>query len=270
MLQRKLMTLILVLISGMFAIAPLTKADNSRSYFDQNLPGRWELRPNYVVEKDYALNPNEAAKCRAKMQQLLDMLQQAGPLAAPKGFIAEAGTTFDTPSDWYGQVQPPYKTQRVRMGLNLRLPGLFNVNGKLAPQVEPPTLKVYFNNIMPLARDWSLNYEGVWDEQGRLFFVQPIATALHQGEPIYGGRSIVLTKGSKALWVPVTQEQYLNALFKFYRDKKKRTPSDSSCDMAIQYFTQELGRLSPSERKSPAYYNSGSDNPSGLVAEGLS
>jgi hypothetical protein len=35
----------------------------------------------------------------------------------------------------------------------------------------------------------------------------------------------------------------------------------------VEYLNQELSKLSPVERKTPAYYNSGSDNPTGLVAK---
>lgn len=244
-------------ISGFALAADLT--------FDPTLPGRWEAESAYRYEKDYTLTKEEAAGCRSKLDRMLNILKETPPFASPKGFLARTHLDYEPPCDWYQQFLPPYKTQRVRMMLSVSLPGLFRVKGKAVPQDEPPYFKVDFNNLMPFARPSSLNYEGVWDEQGRFIITEPHVMEEGQGYTIYEGHSIILTRGSKPLWVPVTQEQYLKAMIKFYRLKKKQNPDDVSNDMMTEYLNEELNKMSPAERKSPGYYFAGGENPSGLT-----
>jgi hypothetical protein len=131
--------LILALAGGTAFFTPELEAD--RLYFDQSLPGRCEVTPDYSIEKDYALTKEEAAGCRDKMEKLIKIFKETGPLAAPKGFYASLRPGYVTPGNRYQQILPPYMNHRVQMQLYTRLNGLYLVNGKPVPQEEPPVFK---------------------------------------------------------------------------------------------------------------------------------
>jgi hypothetical protein len=153
--------------------------------------------------------------------------------------------------------------------------------------IEMPRIEIYINYNQRTPPTWDANkfwYEGLHDEQGREFYLEPRVTAKTDGGiNIYRldawFEEVVVTNG-KPLWIPATSEQFLRAMITYAREMRAKENENSRISRApsipeeqslpIQFlrgYEKELAALSPSERQQPAYYLRSNDNPmlSGLV-----
>lgn len=269
-MPKKLFALALCFIFGIGVIGPNreVKADDSRILFDQNQPGAWNLKfqADPEMERDYALTKAENDYCRGKMMQLIGILKNNPGLSSPKGFNIRSYSRYIAPDEWYGQHKPPYKDLRIRMEFWASLPALYHEQGKLWEQHEPPYFMITFNEPFTFITYWELQYQGLWDEQGREIFLQPYSGRNLGGITVYEqGHTVIIAKRAKPLWIPVSQEQYLKAQLKHYQQKKITEPN-GDVSMVINFIKERLNALSPSERKQIAYYTSGADDPTGLTS----
>jgi hypothetical protein len=233
---------------------------------DPSVPGKWSLKlqADQEAERNYQLTKAENDYCRGKMARLIEIFKNNPALKSPGGFNVSATTRYTPPDDWYGQHKAPYKNLRVRMEFEAILPGLYRDQGKVQETEGGPGLRVTFNEPNTFISSWELQYQGLWDEQGREIFLEPGDEHQVGGVTVYerGNTVIIAKNGRPPLWVPVTQEQYLKAQYQHYQRKKKEGKDDPS--MVLDFINERLNAMSPAERRQTAYYSSGIEDPSGL------
>lgn len=270
MFKRILLVILLFILEiGIFGINQEAKADtdyDGHINFDKSIQGKWNLKfqNSIETEKDYALTKEENSYCRKKMLQMTEIFKNNPVIKPMKGFNVLSNTRYTPPDDWYGQHNPPYKNLRIRMEFCAYLPELLRSKGKIVQSIEAPCFQVSFNDPFHLISAWQIQYGGLFDEKGRAIFLQPYSDHTAGNITFYGNK-VILTKKDRPLWIPITQEQYLKALLYHYQQMEKENNGDPT--LLLDFIKTELNALSPEERSQPAYYLSGSDDPTGLCGQ---
>jgi hypothetical protein len=76
--------------------------------------------------------------------------------------------------------------------------------------------------LATLGSDYDLGYEGLPLPDGRHISLMPTKTGEVAGFPLYDDTRLILAKGNRPVWVPVTRAQYLAALIHFREDELAR------------------------------------------------
>lgn len=263
----KSVSLAILIICVLFVLSSAVPCFSKDYSFDSSLPGSWEINYNYIFEKSYDLGKEEANYCRGKMDKLIEILKEEDLLKSPMGFNAAAMVSYVEPGYLYKQYKPPYSIDiPVQMGLRLRLPALYadirTEDGKTVAESETSAIYFQYNNLDIISNKCSLSYNPLVDEDGNCIMREPDLIDTVQGYQVYWEGFILLTNG-KTPWVPISREHYLKAKLYYYQEL-----SSENNDFVIKYFQDRLNSMSEEEKKSIAFYNSTTDDITGLVPEG--
>lgn len=270
--------------------ASALQAQRDKPYEFADLDGVWgrvELRDNSIPA--VKLNAAGQAISFQKRDAIFEILKNSRALQPFKGFAlrADKGVVGYADSTGNTDTRGP-----IRMIVGMTV-GHFIRNARTG-QVEPfyiemPRIEIQTNNLSRTPPTWDANkfwYEGLRDEQGREFYLEPHATARTDGGlDIYrldAWTEEVLVTNGRPVWIPATSEQFLRAMINYARKMRADEienarssggviPETQSGPMQfLRSYEKELAALPPAERLQPAYYLRNVNDPlqSGLVKAG--
>ena len=280
-------TAISILLIGI-ACASTLPAQRENPYEFADLDGVWTSRK--ASDQGFSFIKLTAADQRIavrKRDAVFEILKNARVFNPLKGVPLRTDLQVMGRTDSEGN---PNATGPVDMIVGLTIGKFIRIvkTGRIEPFfTEMPRIEIYINYNQRTPPTWDENkfwYEGLHDDQGREFYLEPHATAKTDGGlSIYrldAWREEVVVTNGKPLWIPATSEQFLRAMMTYARELRakenensriSRVPSIPEAQSAPMQFLwgydKELAALSSGERQQPAYYLRSNDQPmlSGLV-----
>jgi hypothetical protein len=178
--------------------------------FDTTKPGQRRSEGNYSAARQYALTPGQQKMFIGKLEALAAALTSAPVFESPRGFDLTIATRFG--KDCSGCARKP------AIGAMTLLIAAFE-NGRTLPvdegdvaawvDVNDPSKTLFDEH--PFRLGYSLNLK---DAAGREIRAAPLETGEFAGVSLFENSRLILSKGSRPYWLPVTREYYLQAVIK--------------------------------------------------------
>jgi hypothetical protein len=264
------------------------QAQSEKPYEFADLDGVWvSIKTGDHAFPYIKLPPADQRIAVQKREAIFEILKNSQVLNPLKGVVLRAEKEVVGRADRAGN---PNSTGPVEMIVGMTIGKFIRIakTGRIQPfTTEMPRIEIYTNNTDRTPPTWDANkfwYEGLHDETGREFFLEPHVTAKTDGGlNIYrldAWHEEVLVTNGQPVWIPATSEQFLRAMMTYAREMRakenessriSRVPSiPDEQSVPVQFlrgYEKELAALSPSERQQPAYYLRPNDQPmlSGLV-----
>jgi hypothetical protein len=283
-------TAISVLLLGIVC-ATFLHAQRGNPYEFATLDGIWDRTE--VLDHNFSfikLPATEQPVVVRKREAIFEIVKNSRVFIPFKGIAIRARKEVVGRADNAGN---PNSTDPVELLVHMTIGKFIRIakTGRIEPfYTEMPWIEISTNSLGKTPPAWDANkfwYEGLHDEQGREFYLEPHVTAKTDGGlNIFRldawFEEVVVTNG-RPLWIPATSEQFLRAMINYAREMRlkenenSRTsrapliPEDRSAPMQfITGYEKELAALSPAERQQPAYYLRINDQPffSGLAKAG--
>jgi hypothetical protein len=283
-------TVIFVLSLGILCASSL-QAQRDKPYEFADRDGVWGRIKTSDQAFSYAkLTAAEQTVAVQKRETIFEILKNSKVFIPFKGIALRADKQAMGYSDSQGK---PNSTGPADMMVGMTVGKFIRIakTGAIEPFfIEMPRIEIFINYIQRTPPTWSANqfwYEGLHDEQGREFYMEPRETAKTDGGlSIYRldawFEEVVVTNG-RPLWIPATNEQFLRAMITYARELRTKENESSRISRApsipeeksvpvqfVKGYEKELAALSSAERQQPAYYLRANDQPmlSGLVKAG--
>ncbi|WP_345255107.1 hypothetical protein [Flaviaesturariibacter amylovorans] len=233
-----------------------SRAQGEREYLQQK-SGAYTYA--YRVDehsREYRLTSAEAAAFDKSFAALEAVLRRHPVLVAPKGF------------DVRFKARPLFAFEHDKHPYNYGIAGeaviefqeWFRYGGAVQKQqLEPPSLLVDINALGATIANEANRFEGDGYDDAlhaaarRLneFFGAPrLVAELDTGVHLYANNIIVVAKPGRPYWIPVTVQQYFDALFRYYELRLRKAPAESG---VLELIRNEYAAIPPAERSGPAF-----------------
>ncbi len=190
-----------------------------QGYFPEK-PGEWQQKVDTRVDQGYAIPAPQALEVGRRMGKLLDVLHGAAVFQPPLGFQPRARARSWLATECSrGSVSCRQRAVQVQAGVTLYY-FVADAQGQPTFGGEANTSAGIWVN-QPEATFVSAGEYDVLGApylllpDGRHVNFQPTKTQDLSGFPLYDDQLLVITRGTRPVWVPVTRAQYLEALIAF-------------------------------------------------------
>lgn len=225
------LTLFLFLLPGCVMLLVSAYAQEAVTGFFPDVPGRWEQSINLSYAADYGISAEDSRLLGKKLESLAAIVSQAGVFNPPLGFMPRLGARFLPPSICPQKECPRWPAAAEATVMIYYFIGR-HANGEYRWGGEANTSANISLNYLGRTL-WYTRHEQYQMPDGRYIFYTPQKTAEVAGFPLYDNSALILTRGARPYWVPVTCEQFLIAAIRFYeaalaksKESLDRIPSD--------------------------------------------
>lgn len=178
--------------------------------FYPDMPGAWALKTEWRwLPKDIRTSPADTQAFTRKVERLAELIHQTPLFSPPRGFQARANARFFEDAYACNDKRCPSKALQAEM--NVIFYYFVNSGGKPIWGGEANTDATISINC--LERTAGINYHcgGLSLPDGRYILFAPVKTGELGGFPLYH-EHLIITRSKRPYWIPVTREQYLQAL----------------------------------------------------------
>jgi hypothetical protein len=213
------------------------------------------LTPPTKYAGEWGLSPADANAYYQDMRRLFDVLLSQPQIKTPRGVRLKGLIHPRTFGDF--TIPPGPKAPIASFGFVQFFP-IFERDGKVLTPNEIDIEMVFTVNDPEHIAD-PLGAGEYRDEEGRRIYIEPKKVGDIQGFPLYERRHgpvydmLVLTRTTKPLWKPVSQEQFIRGELRRMQREQARMGHSKPSPVMIGY-NAALEAMSPAERQAPARF----------------
>lgn len=218
------------------------------------------------VVKTCRLSPSEAGDLDRVQKRLVEVIRLQPAAKPPRGVFLNAFVKADPP---LGAGKAGMPARPVMVFCYVMFNGIFEQDGRPAWGTDSPVeMSVYLND--PEHSGYaSADYESAYrDPADREIFYQPRTIGDAQGYAVYEGSRglevVVLARGQRPVWVPLTQEEFLKREIRVTEKMINESPEaakDPANPLVARLARHKavLAALPPSQRAAQAWYRRNED-----------
>jgi hypothetical protein len=181
--------------------------------FYPDMPGTWVLTTDWKwLPEDIRPSPAHTQAFTQKVKRLAEQIHQTPLFSPPRGFQARARARFLEGGAYAcDDKHCPSKALQAEIGLLFYY--FFDTGGKPSWGGEANTDATISINCLERTAGLDYQFGRLSLPDGRYILFAPVKTGELGGFPLYH-EHLIITRGKRPYWIPVTREQYLQALIR--------------------------------------------------------
>ncbi len=180
--------------------------------FYPDMPGTWALTTDWKwLPEDIRTSPADTQAFTQKVKRFAELIHQTPLFSPPRGFQARANARFFEGAYACDDKHCPSKARQVEIDLLFYY--FFDTGGKPSWGGEANTDATISINCLERTAGLDYQFGRLSLPDGRYILFAPAKTGELGGFPLYH-EHLIITRSKRPYWIPVTREQYLQALIR--------------------------------------------------------